>query len=235
MGLFPALGFALALPWILRRNAARVARLAGPGPVTWPLAQDWDEKLFPEDHPEKHLAEERAVLRLDASRLREIAEAMRGARREPFLAAWWLSPALAYWSGQPGVAGSSHESLPGIAAAARFFLAPDAASAEQMARDLRVRWAITDDPDRLLPASRELLGEPPSIASSFAAHLHEVGAPRERATPADLRAAPPEARAALLRLADAAEAAQLGTAAFTCTASSHFYKLFRVNDSIVAP
>ena len=29
------------------------------------------------------------------------------------LAPWWLSPPLAYWSGQPAVAGSSHEALPG--------------------------------------------------------------------------------------------------------------------------
>ncbi len=35
---------------------------------------------------------------------------------------WWLSPALAYWSGQPAVAGSSHESLPGTVDADRFYL-----------------------------------------------------------------------------------------------------------------
>ena len=51
---------------------------------------------------------------------------MRRERRRAFLAPWWLSPALAYWSRQPGVAGSSHQACRARWKRARFFLAPDA-------------------------------------------------------------------------------------------------------------
>src|SRR5260221_10377820 len=99
---------------------------------------------------------------------------MRSSDRRPFLAPWWLSPAVAYWSGQPGVAGSSHESLPGIVASARFFLASDAAAAERIARELGVKWIVTDDPDRLVATSRALVGGADSAATPFIPHLHEI-------------------------------------------------------------
>src|SRR5262249_45564597 len=115
-GYFLAIAFALSLPWqfaaVRRPWIAWAIFLV----ALWPLARDWDEKLFPDDHPELDLATKRSVLRVEAVRLREVAEAMRSADRRPFIAPWWLSPALAYWSGQPGVGGSSHESLPGIVA-----------------------------------------------------------------------------------------------------------------------
>ena len=46
---------------------------------------------------------------------------LRSQETQPLLAPWGLSPSISYWSGQPAVAGSSHESLSGIAASARFF------------------------------------------------------------------------------------------------------------------
>jgi hypothetical protein len=197
----------------------------------WPLAWDWDEKIFPDDHPELELETQRGVLRLEAVRLREVAETMRSAERRPFLAPWWLSPALAYWSGQPGVAGSSHESLPGIVASARFFLAPDAAESARLARELGVKWIVTDDPDRLVATSRALLDTVPTSAPPFVAHLHEIAEPRERVSPGDLRAVSPEARGGLLEFADRAEAEQLGTSAFSCVSTNQFYKLFSVRDA----
>jgi hypothetical protein len=229
-GYFLAVIFALSLPW--QFASVRRAWIAWPIFLIalWPLAQDWDEKLFPDDHPELELETKRSLLRLEAVRLREVAEEMRSVERRPFLAPWWLSPALAYWSGQPGVGGSSHQSLPGIVASARFFLAPDAAEAVRIARELGVKWIVTDDPDRLLATSRALLDRPANAVPSFIAHLHEIAAPRERVRPGDLRAASPEARAQLAELADRAEAAQLGTAAFSCVSTNQFYKLFSVQD-----
>ena len=234
-GYFLAVIFSLSLPW--QFAAVRRAWIAWPVFLLalWPLAQDWDEKVFPDDHPELELETKRGVLRLEAVRLREVAVAMRSRDRRPFLAPWWLSPALAYWSGQPGVAGSSHQSLPGIVATARFFLAPDAAEAERIVRELGVKWIVTDDPDRLVATSRALLGGREEKALSFVAHLHEVAEPRERVTPDDLRAATPEARAKLAELADRAEAAQLGSAAFSCVSSNQFYKLFSVKTSTPTP
>lgn len=230
-GYFLALAFALSLP--AQFAAIRRAWIAWPIFLLalWPLAQDWDEKLFPDDHPELELETKRGLLRLEAVRLRELAETMRTADRRPFLAPWWLSPALAYWSGQPGVAGSSHQSLSGIVASARFFLAPDAAEAERIARELRVKWIVTDDPDRLVATSRALFDRVVEMTPPFVVHLHEVAEPRERVTPDDIRTATPEARAKLVELADRAEAAQLGSAAFSCVSSNQFYKLFSVKNA----
>lgn len=227
-GYFLAVIFAVSLPWQI--TMVKRAWIVWPGFLfaLWPIAADWDEKLFPDDHPELALEKQRAVLRLEAVRLREVAARMRGPARQPFLAPWWLSPALAYWSGQPGVAGSSHESLPGIVASAGFFLAPDATQAEHIARDLGVKWIVTDDPERLVATSRALANGGGENDETFIARLHRIAEPRERVSEADLRAASPEARAKLIELADRAEAAQLGTAAFSCVSSNQFYKLFAV-------
>lgn len=234
-GYFLAAIFALSLPW--QFAAIRRAWIAWPVFLLalWPLAQDWDEKLFPDDHPELELETKRSLARLEAVRLREVAETMRSADRRPFLAPWWLSPALAYWSGQPGVAGSSHQSLPGIVASARFFLAPDAAEAERLARELGVKWIVTDAPERLVATSRALLDRQTETTAAYVSHLHEVSEPRERVSADDLRAATPEARAKLAALADEAETAQLGSAAFSCVSSNQFYKLFAVKDAPPAP
>jgi hypothetical protein len=71
-----------------------------------------------------------------------------------------LSPAIAYWSGQPGIAGSSHESLPGIADSARFFLATDPEKAREILESHRVRWVVTYDADRVALNSVAVLGLP---------------------------------------------------------------------------
>ncbi len=156
-GYFLALVFALALPQAMaaapRAWLAWAVLLAG----LWPVAQDWDERLFPDD------AEllRRTLWRAEQTALRDLAELERRRAGGPFLAPWWLSPALAYWSGQPGVAGSSHESLPGILDTARVYLAPDAASALPLLRARGVRWLVSDAPERVIPASAALLGVPP--------------------------------------------------------------------------
>jgi hypothetical protein len=79
----------------------------------------------------------------------------------PFLAPWWWSPAVAYWSGQPGVAGSSHEALPGIEQSARFFLAPDVETAKSILWKNKVVWVLAYDADRTATNSAAILGVSP--------------------------------------------------------------------------
>jgi hypothetical protein len=85
--------------------------------------------------------EKRAIL----EQFRNLAEQMRSPERKPFLAPWWQSPQLAYWSGQPGVAGTSHQSLAGIVDSARFFMAEKPEDGAEILRRRGVRWVVIDD------------------------------------------------------------------------------------------
>jgi hypothetical protein len=90
--------------------------------------------------------------------LRDLSVGLRSPEVHPFLAPWWLSPAIAYWSGQPGVAGSSHESLDGIAESARFFLAEDFQKAREIVENRKVNWVFAYDADRVAAISAVILG-----------------------------------------------------------------------------
>jgi hypothetical protein len=90
--------------------------------------------------------------------LRDLALNLQSSETRPFLAPWWLSPPIAYWSGQPGVAGSSHESLPGIETSARFFLSEDWAVARKILENDRVSWVIAYDFERVAQNSSAILG-----------------------------------------------------------------------------
>src|SRR5947208_3560040 len=70
----------------------------------------------------------------------------------------WQS--IAYGSGQPGVAGVSHEALPGTADSARFFLATDFLGAREILRNRRVEWVLGYDWGRVAHNSALLLGIP---------------------------------------------------------------------------
>ncbi len=177
-GYFLALIFALALPTLveaLRRHRwiAGVALLAG----LWPMAREWETALFADD---LRTVRAKSVRILEMKTLRAIAEAQGERRAGPFLAPWWLSPSVAYWSRQPGVAGSSHQSLPGILDAARVWLAPDEAAALPILHARRVAWVLADSPERTVPTSATLLGVPPPDRT-FAHDL--ATAPRDPALP----------------------------------------------------
>ena len=92
-----------------------------------PILQDWDESLWPN---EAKIARD-SQQRTEVVQWRELASRLRSKETQPFLAPWWLSPSISYWSGQPAVAGSSHESLSGIADSARFFLTTDPSFAQE--------------------------------------------------------------------------------------------------------
>jgi hypothetical protein len=146
--------FALALPQLLASIKLRIAVWVAFTLSILPMLRDWDERLWPnESEVTKQIAQRR-----EASELRELSSNMMSSERHAFMAPWWLSPQIAYWSGQPGVAGSSHESLSGIAESARFFLASDAAGAREMLVRRNVDWVVIYDSDRVIVNSVALLG-----------------------------------------------------------------------------
>jgi hypothetical protein len=118
----------------------------------FPILKDWDEKLWPNDFQAALITERQS----EAVAWRWAAEQIDG----PFLAPWWWSPAVAYWSGQRGVAGSSHEALAGIEQSARFFLAPDPETAQSILQKNRVAWVLAYDADRTVANSALILGVP---------------------------------------------------------------------------
>jgi len=154
-GYFFALLFALALPALL-------------APIKWPAAvwitfalsmfpifRDWDERLWPN---ETQLAA-RVERRNESAQLRDLALHLRSRDVHPFLAPWWLSPSIAYWSGQPGVAGSSHESLNGIEDSARFFLSDDLQKERAILQNHRVTWIFAYDSERVAQNSAAVLNQ----------------------------------------------------------------------------
>ncbi len=172
-GYFFALVFAMSLPWQLA--VLRRAWIAWPVFFVslYPIAQDWDARLFPDAETERR----HAVQRAERTALREIVSAITGDPAAAFLAPWWQSPAIAYWTGHPGVAGSSHQSLPGIVDTARFYLAEEPAEAAAILKKRRVAWVLADDAGRMIGTSAALLGiAPPAtpLALILAEHPHDA-------------------------------------------------------------
>ena len=152
-GYFLAVVFVLTLPVqiaVVRRGWLTWGALAL---VLLPLLQFWDGQFWPNEQAAIGRLQDRS----EAVQWRAAASRLRDLPRAPVLAPWWLSPATGYWSGQPTVAGSSHESLPGIAASARFFLATSPAEAEAILRRHHVRWVLVADGDRVAENSAAIL------------------------------------------------------------------------------
>jgi len=123
---------------------------------TYPILRDWDERLWPN---EAELAR-RMEQRIESAEIRDLALTLRSPEAYPFLAPWWLSPSIAYWSGQSGIAGSSHESLSGIEDTARFFLSEDLQKAREILQKRRGAWVFAYDSDRVAQNSAAILNEP---------------------------------------------------------------------------
>jgi hypothetical protein len=153
-GYFLALSFLLVVPWLLGRVRWRWLAWTGFILSLWPVLAEWDRMIWPGDAAEARLLEQRR----EAVELRELSVGMMSAERLPFLAPWWQSPAIAYWSGQPGVAGSSHESLPGIADTARFYLETDPNAAGEILKRRGVRRVVAYDAERVETTSALILG-----------------------------------------------------------------------------
>ncbi len=151
---FFVLIFAIALPALLEPIKSRAAVSIAFMLSIFPVLRDWDARLWPNEAEFARRLEQRN----ESVQLRELAINLRSGETRPFLAPWWLSPAIAYWSGQPGVAGSSHESLEGIEQSARFFLSEDWQTAPKILENRRVAWVIAYDFERLARNSSAILG-----------------------------------------------------------------------------
>lgn len=156
-GYYAALVFAMTLPWqlaLLRRGWIAGLVLAT---SLFGTASTWDQTYFLDADAEQAL-DGRIQERV---RLRGIAAYIHG----PFLAPWWESPALAYWSGHPGVSGSSHESLPGIVDTSRFFLDEKDAAAPEILRRRRVEFVVAEayEVSRITKQATLLLGTEASL------------------------------------------------------------------------
>jgi hypothetical protein len=150
---FFVLIFAIALPALLEPIRSRAAVSIAVLLSIFPILRDWDERLWPNETEFARRIEQRS----ESINLRQLALTLRSPETRPFLAPWWLSPAIAYWSEQPGVAGRSHESLNGIAASARFYLSDDWQRARKILENRRVSWVIAYDFDRLAQNSSTIL------------------------------------------------------------------------------
>ena len=153
-GYFFVLIFALAMPSLLEPIKSRTAVWIAFFLSIFPMLRDWDETLWPN---EGHLSD-RVAQRNESEQLRDMALNLQSSENHPFLAPWWLSPEIAYWSNQPGVAGSSHESLPGIEDSARFFVSQDWGTARKVLENHRVAWVIAYDSQRTAQNSGQILG-----------------------------------------------------------------------------
>jgi hypothetical protein len=154
-GYFFVLIFALALPALLAPINSRAAVWIAFVLSLFPILRDWDETLWPN---ETQLAS-RVERRNESVQIRDLAFMLQSSDVRPFLAPWWLSPSIVYWSGQPGVAGSSHESLNGIKDSARFFLAEDLQKAREILQKHGVAWVFAYDSERVAQNSAAVLNE----------------------------------------------------------------------------
>jgi hypothetical protein len=155
-GYFFVLIFALALPALLVPIKSSAAVWIAFVLSMFPILRDWDERLWPN---EAQLAT-RIEKRIESAQIRDLSLSLRSPEVHPFLAPWWLSPSIAYWSGQPGVAGSSHESLDGIEESARFFVSEDLQQAREILEKRHVAWVFAYDSDRVAQNSTAILNEP---------------------------------------------------------------------------
>jgi len=155
-GYFFVLIFALVLPALLSPIKSGAAVWIAVALSMFPILRDWDAPLWPN---ESQIAG-RMERRIESVQIRDLALSLRSPEVHPFLAPWWLSPSIAYWSGQPGVAGSSHESLIGIEDSARFFLSEDLQKAREILEERHVAWVFAYDSDRVAQNSAAILNEP---------------------------------------------------------------------------
>ena len=154
-GYFFVLIFALALPALLAPIKSSAAVWIAFVLSMFPILRDWDERLWPN---EAQLAD-RVERRIESAQIRDLSLSLRSPGVDPFLAPWWLSPSIAYWSGQPGVAGSSHESLNGIEESARFFLSEDSQKRREILEKRHVVWVLAYDSDRVAQNSAAVLNQ----------------------------------------------------------------------------
>jgi len=152
-GYFFVIALAVSLPWLLPMARWKIAGWGILILSLWPVAAYWDRTLFDED-----TFRARAESVVDAVALRDAAIQIKGLPVRGVLAPWWFSPAIVWWSGQPCVAGSSHQSLPGIADTAEFFLSEG--SGREILEKRKAGYIFAYEPERVISNSAQILGRP---------------------------------------------------------------------------
>jgi hypothetical protein len=170
-GYFLALFFAMSLPWIL--PSLRKPWLAWLVFLIslWPAAAEWDRRLYPEDEAFRARVENIA----DAVALREAALSLRERSVGGVVAPWWFCPAIVWWSGQPCVGGTSHQSLPGIVESCEFYIGEELDP--EFLQKRQVVYILVYEPDRLISNSEQILGRSatgPTIAERLYAAREET-------------------------------------------------------------
>jgi hypothetical protein len=152
-GYFVAIFCAMALPWAL--GTLRWRRLAWLAFAVslWPVASEWDRTLYPTDAAWRARAENVA----DAVALRDAAIRLRGLPQGGVIAPWWFCPAIVWWSGQPCIGGTSHQSLPGIVDSCEFYLSESPEKAEAILAKRQIRYIFAYEPERVISNSAQIL------------------------------------------------------------------------------
>jgi len=165
-GYFFALVYAMSLPWQLsifrRKWLVWLLFLLS----LWPVARQWDYWLFDQANQDMNIAQLN-----DQRRLRQAAEFIKEKAPGGILAPWWWSPQLVYWSGQPAVAGSSHESLAGIVDTSLFFSTTDPVEAQAVCDQRHVETVVTGNPGDIVELSVQILGMPFPIRQNTMADI----------------------------------------------------------------
>jgi hypothetical protein len=173
-GYFLAFAVALSLPWALAAMPWKPVAWLAFVISFWPMAAEWDRQLYPDEDRRTAREEDRE----DALLLRETAQALISPERAIILAPWWLSPAIAYWSGQRCVSGSSHQSLPGTVESSRFYLSTAPEEAREILRKRSVNYVIAYEPARVISNSAQILGQtPPDNPLGKMLYEHPYSAP----------------------------------------------------------
>jgi hypothetical protein len=164
-GYFLALVFSMSLPWVLA--AVRKPWLAWMVFLIslWPVAAEWDKRFYPSDE----VFRARVDNIVDAVALREAALSLRERPTGGVLAPWWFSPAIVWWSGQPCVGGTSHQSLPGIVESCEFYLGevPD----PEFLQKRKVVYIFVYEPERIISNSEQILGRS-AMSLTITEHLY---------------------------------------------------------------
>lgn len=159
--------FVLLTPTMLAAVKRRRVAVAIAICAMFPILKWWDAAIWPNESDAAARLERRAEMQQWRRAAAVLSQAHSGGA---VLAPWWLSPAVAYWSHQNAVAGSSHESLSGIADTARFFLTDDRQVAKSIVARHGARWVLAYDAERTIANSAAILGRT-APAMPFAAVL----------------------------------------------------------------
>ena len=155
-GAYFSLAMAFVAPWALAALGANWQRALVVALSFMPMAAEWDALWF----PKPAAAYARHLARSEKINARRAAERLRSGEVEPFVAPWWHSPAIAYWSGQPAVAGSGHQGIAGIVDTARVYMSTEPGAAMEVFARRGVKWVLAGDAEQLVDNSAAILGVP---------------------------------------------------------------------------